>query len=84
MKHPCGKNKAGQKLIEVTSTGLTHHVQEDGIINYVLARTSPDTFNTYEDRYFGYNYGVLDIEFTENAIANPKISIKVKDINGTT
>ncbi len=83
MKHPCGKEKAGQELIEVTSTGLTHFTPSTGIVHYVLTRTAPDTFNTYEDRYFGYNYGVLDIEFNED-VKNPKISIKVKDINGTT
>ena len=52
-------------MIEVTSTGLTHHVVKGRIVHYTLKRTAPDTFNTYEDRYFGLNYGVIDIEFDE-------------------
>jgi len=39
----------------------------------VLRVTAPDTFNTYEDRFYGYNYGSLNISFEDSK--NPSVLI---------
>jgi len=82
MKLPCSCETIGFPLFEMTSSGMTHHFGDGYIIKDKLANFAfPDTFSTKENRYFGYNFGSIEVLIDSNNKTNSKVTLQIRDIN---
>lgn len=81
IQHPCSCQKLGYPLVEMTSSGLTHYFGDGLIIKDKLVKYAfPDTFNKHDQRFFGYNFGSIEIELDENDKGNSKITLQIRDL----
>lgn len=67
-------------LYEMTSSGLTHHLGESWKVK-LYDLVVPDTYNNNSNRFFGFNFGFVEIDWQEE-ILKSIIKLQIKDFEG--
>lgn len=67
-------------LFEMTSSGLTHHLGESWKVKF-YDLVVPDTYNNNSHRFFGFNFGFVEIDWQEE-ILKSIIKLQIRDFEG--
>jgi alkaline phosphatase D len=73
-------SKIGYPLYEMTSSGMTHHLGESWKQKF-YDLIVPDTYNNYQKRFFGLNFGLVEVEWQEE-ILKSIINLQIRDFEG--
>ncbi|EAS04639.2 phosphodiesterase/alkaline phosphatase D-like protein (macronuclear) [Tetrahymena thermophila SB210] len=81
---PNSVNKFGYNIIEITSSGLTHHIMDYKFPQFIVDGFLPNTFNDRQHRLMDFNYALVDIKIDPENKENTQLEISIKDQNNAT
>ncbi|KRX05540.1 hypothetical protein PPERSA_12718 [Pseudocohnilembus persalinus] len=73
----CTQKQYGFPFIEVISSGLSFSEVDFPLIDYLRFIAVTDNFSKEEDRYYGNNFGQIDVQIDENDIDNSIVNIQI-------
>ncbi|KAL4503086.1 hypothetical protein ABPG72_014315 [Tetrahymena utriculariae] len=78
---PNSVSRFGYNIIEITSSGLTHHVMDYKVPQFIVDGFLPNTFNEKQHRLMDFNYALVDIKIDPQNKENTQLEFSIKDQN---
>ncbi|KAL4455388.1 hypothetical protein ABPG74_012540 [Tetrahymena malaccensis] len=78
---PNSVSRFGYNIIEITSSGLTHHIMDYKVPQFIVDGFLPNTFNEKQNRLMDFNYALVDIKINPQNKENTQLEFSINDQN---